>query len=270
MDPSQQQIIKSTFEAVADSYDHPVLRFFGAGAEHLADRLALRGDEEVLDVACGTGHVTLALARRLPHGRVTAADFSPRMLAQARGKLAAAGQANVELVERDMQALGWQARFDAAVCAFGIFFVDDMDAQLRRIAETVKPGGRIMISNFAADYMDPLRALMLARLRQFGRETPPLPWLRIAHEAGCRALFAQAGLHDIAVEQRDLGYFLADADEWWNVIWNAGFRRLVLNLAPAEQEPFKQQHLAEIGALRTAEGIRMPVPALFTSGRKPT
>lgn len=38
--------------------------------------------------------------------------------------------------------------FDVAVCAFGIFFVKDMENQLLRIASTVKPGGRIMISNF--------------------------------------------------------------------------------------------------------------------------
>ncbi len=269
MDNAQQQIIKDTFDAVADGYDHRVLRFFVAGGEHMAQRLALRGGEEVLDVACGTGHVALALARRLPSGRVTAIDFSPRMLAQARSKTAAAGIRNLDFVECDMQALGWQERFDVAVCAFGIFFVDDMDAQLRRIAESVKPGGRLMISSFAEDYMDPLRSLLLARLDQFGVPTPPQPWQAIAHEAGCRRFFAQAGLRDVEVERQDLGYFLAGAEEWWDVIWNAGFRRLLGRVAPAEQARFQEQHLAEVEALRTPEGIRLGVPALFSVGTKP-
>lgn len=269
MDNALKQIVKDTFDAVADGYDHPVLRFFVEGAEHIARRLGLRGDEEVLDVACGTGHVTTALARRLPRGRVTAADLSPRMLAQARSKATAAGLRNVELVERDMQALGWQARFDVAVCAFGIFFVDDMDTQLRHIASAVKPGGRIMISNFCEDYMEPMRSLMMVRLGRFGVSAPAPTWLRIGNEAGCRSLFAQAGLGDVEVERQDLGYFLAGADDWWNVIWNAGFRRLVGRVDPADQARFKEQHLAEVEALRTPEGIRMGVPALFSVGTKP-
>ncbi len=56
---------------------------------------------------------------------------------------------NVEFMERDMQNLNFpDGLFDVAVCAFGIFFVEDMESQLSHIAYAVKPGGRIMISNF--------------------------------------------------------------------------------------------------------------------------
>jgi ubiquinone/menaquinone biosynthesis C-methylase UbiE len=267
MDDIQKQQIKDTFDAVADGYDTGALRFFVAAAAHLVERLELRGDEEVLDVACGTGHAALAIAPRLPRGRVTAADFSPRMLAQARGKAAELG--NVEFVERDMQALAWTERFDVALCAFGIFFVDDMDAQLRRIAATVKPGGRVAITSFAAEYMEPLRSLMQARLAAFGVGAPPQTWLRVAHEDGCRRLFAQAGLCDVTVERRNVGYFLSSADEWWDVIWSSGSRRTVGRLSPAEQARFKEQHLAEVAALGTCDGIRLDVPVLFTCGSKP-
>jgi ubiquinone/menaquinone biosynthesis C-methylase UbiE len=269
MDDAAKKLIKDTFDAVAEGYDGRALRFFPDSAAHMAARLPLRGDEEVLDVACGTGLASVAIARRLPRGRVTAVDFSPAMLAQARMKAGAAGLTNLDFVECDMQALGWPDRFDAAVCAFGIFFVEDMDAQLRRIAATVKPGGRVMTSNFRKDYMEPLRSLMVARLNRFGVQTPPQIWLRIAHPEACRALFEGAGLRDVQVENRDLGYFLASADEWWDVIWNAGFRRMIGRLPPAQQASFKQEHLAEIEALRTKDGIRMDVPVLFTSGIAP-
>jgi ubiquinone/menaquinone biosynthesis C-methylase UbiE len=270
MDDTQKQAIKRTFETVADGYDHPALRFFAAAAAHIAQRLPLHGDEEVLDVACGTGHAALAIAPRLPRGHVTAVDFSPAMLARAASKLAAAGIRNVKLVERDMQSLGFHEQFAIAVCAFGIFFVDDMGAALRHIATTVKPGGRIVISNFAEGYMDPLRSLFATRLASQGVLVPPQTWLRIAREEACRRLFAEAGLRDIAVEQADLGYFLASAEDWWDVVWNAGFRRMLSGLSPGELASFRQQHLEEIAALGTPDGIRMAVPVLFTSGTKPT
>ena len=269
MDDARQQLIRETFDAVADGYDRHALRFFHDGAVHMATSLRLRGDEEVLDVACGTGHASLALARQLPRGRVTAVDFAPAMLAQARHKARAAGLPNLDLVERDMQALDWRDKFDVAVCAFGIFFVEDMNAQLRRIAATVKPGGRVLISNFAETYMQPLRSLMLARLARFSVPSGPQTWLRIAEPGACRELFASAGLCAIEVEEQNLGYFLAGADEWWQVIWNAGFRRLVARLSLPDQASFKAQHLAEVEALRTSDGIWMDVPVLFTVGRKP-
>ncbi len=253
MDDAQRELIRSTFDAVADGYDHPALRFFPQSATHMVESLHLRGDERVLDVACGTGHVT-------------AMDFAPAMLAQARAKTAAAGLANADFVEGDMQAMPWRGRFDAAVCAFGIFFVEDMDAQLGRIARAVKPGGRVMISNFARDYMEPLRTLMVERLRRFGVVPPPPTWLRIGSAEGCRALFAQAGLGAITVEQHDFGYWLTDATQWWDVIWNAGFRRLIAGVPSAQQPAFRTEHLAEVAALATAQGIRMPVPVLLSTG----
>lgn len=270
MDEQQKMtLLKETFDTVADGYDNKALRFFSASAGHLASLLGLQGNEQVLDVACGTGHATLAVAKLLPQGRVTATDFSPKMLVQARQKAAAMKLNNIEFIERDMQALGFDSLFDVAVCAFGIFFVEDMDKQLTHIASAVKPGGRIAITNFQEDYFHPLKELMVKRLAQYGVQMPPQTWKRIAHEAGCCSLFQKAGLREIRVEKKNVGYYLENAGEWWDVIWNAGFRRMVSQLAPAERERFKQEHLREVEALRTSDGIRLDVGVLYTIGEKP-
>lgn len=266
MTEALKKLIRDTFEAVAEGYDSPALRFFAASAAHMAETLRLRGDEHVLDVACGTGHATVALAQRLPRGRVTALDFSAAMLARARAKAEAAGMANVDFVEADMQELPWKQRFDTAVCAFGVFFVEDMDAQLRHIAGTVKPGGRVMITSFAKSYMEPMRSLLMERVQRFGVEPPPQTWLRIADEDGCRSFFAGADIARARVERKDVGYFLSSADDWWQVVWNAGYRRLVGRIPADRQAAFKAEHLAEVEALRTSEGIALSIPVLFTSG----
>ena len=260
-------ILKDTFNAVADVYDHPGLRFFPASARHLAELLDLRGDEQVLDVATGTGHVALELAARLPRGRATGVDFSAGMLAQARQKAAARGVANVEFLEMDMQDLRFEdGRFDAAVCAFGIFFVEDMEGVLARIAAKVRPGGRVAICNFQKDYFFPMRRLLMDRLAAHGVPLPPQTWERIASEDGCRALFATAGLRDVRTEAQNMGYFLADEDEWWNVVWNAGFRRMVSQLPAADLPRFRADHLRDVAALKTRDGLRLDVGVLFTVG----
>lgn len=260
-------IVQNVFNAVADAYDDPALRFFPACARQLADLLDLRGDERVLDVATGTGHVALELAARLPRGRATGVDFSAGMLAQARQKAAARGVANVEFAEMDMLDLRFYGPpFDAALCSFGIFFVEDMETALAQIAAKVRPGGRVAFSSFQMDYFRPLRQLLLGQLAARGIVLPPQPWERIASESGCRALCASAGLRDIRIETRNVGYFLADENEWWRVVWNAGFRRLVGQLPPADLESFRQDHLRQVAALKTRAGLWLDIGVLFAVG----
>ncbi|MBU1223378.1 MAG: methyltransferase type 11, partial [Gammaproteobacteria bacterium] len=63
------------------------------------------------------------------------------------------------------------------------------------------------------------------------------------------------------------GYPMNDAEVWWRVIWYAGFRGLVAQLSEPQLAQFKQEHLAEISALRTGQGIPLNITALFASGR---
>ena len=266
----QKAVLKAMFDTVSGGYDNGSLRFFTNSAAHMAALLNLKGNEHILDVACGTGNAAIAIAPLLPKGRIVAVDFSTGMIEQARARIEALGIRNVEFLVRDMQHLDFpDGTFDSAVCAFGIFFVEDMVAQLGHIIQTVKPGGTAMITNFEENYFYPLKELFFARLESYGVQTPPQTWRRIAHEQGCRELFEKAGLRDIRVEKKNVGYFLADTGQWWDVVWNAGFRMMVGRLSPEDQNRFKQEHLEEIDKLRTKDGIRLDVGVLFTSGTKP-
>src|SRR5512143_619845 len=83
---------------------------------------APRTGELVLDVGCGCGASTLALARAVgPTGRVEALDISAPMLAEGCARAAAAGIANIDWVEADAAtaALGG---FDLLVSNFGVMF----------------------------------------------------------------------------------------------------------------------------------------------------
>ena len=169
-----------------------------------------------------------------------------------------------------MQALAFpQHHFDAAVCAFGIFFVEDMESQLKHIADKVKPGGKIAFCGFYEDAFLPMVELFFNCIQRYGIEKPPLSWKRIATEDKAAALCHTADLKDVRVERKDLGYYLQDASEWWDVIWYAGFRGLVNQLEPPAMERFKKEHLAEIQNLATDKGIWLDVKVLYGIGVKP-
>lgn len=271
MDEQQHSLhLKQTFDTVSAGYDNPSLRFFPESATLMAESLGLEGNERVLDVATGTGHAALAIARLLPRGKVTAVDFSPGMLGRARGKAASQNIRNIEFLEMDMRSLAFPGkRFDAAVCAFGIFFVEDMVSQLAGIASVVKPGGTIVTTGFREKSFEPLSSMMFARLETYGIKKPPGTWARIDTGEKCVELFESAGLTGIRVERKDIGYYLDGASGWWDVVWNGGFRGLVSRLAPEDQETFRKEHLEEVATLETPDGIWLDVGVLITAGNKP-
>jgi len=127
-----------------------------------------------------------------------------------------------------------------------------------------------MTTNFLENYFSPLKELFFDRLASFGVQNHPQSWRRIAHEAGCRELFEKAGILDIHVESSNVGYYLEKADDWWNIVWNAGLRRMVTQLSLDDQKRFKKEHLQEIDALKTSDGIWLDVGVLYTTGAKPS
>ena len=112
-------------------------------ADALERALAVLPGAELLDVPCGGGRLSLALAAR--GHRLTAVDWSAEFLAHAR---ASAGADRVTWERRDMRDLPWRARFDAAFCvgnSFGYLDDEGNDAFLRAVRESLKPGGRFIL-----------------------------------------------------------------------------------------------------------------------------
>ncbi len=266
-DAERKYLIQKTFNTVAEGYGGAPQRFFTLAAARLPEIFALRGDEHLLDVACGTGIAACALAPHLPRGRVTGLDFSVGMLTQAHHNAQARALHNIDFVEMDMQAIDLPGQhFDAANCSFGLFFVSDMLAQLMHIASKVKPGGAVVCNAFFDTSFSPNVDLFLRRIKLYGIEPPEFSWKRVGSENKFAALYRVAGLLDVKTMHVDVSYRLADADEWWDVVWYAGFRGLVNQLSSGHLEEFKRNHLAEIQALDQGDGIPMNVQIVYAKG----
>jgi trans-aconitate 2-methyltransferase len=109
-------------------------------AEALFDRLALRGDETVLDAGCGSGRVTLKLLDRLPRGRVIAVDGAPSMVEEARALLGD----RATVIQSDLVALSLDAPVDAIFSSAVFHWIPDHDALFARLFAALRPGGRLV------------------------------------------------------------------------------------------------------------------------------
>ena len=269
MDDNQRKAqVKKTFDTVADGYGSAGMEFFHHAAAQLPHLFQLQGNENLLDVATGTGIAAAALAPHLPNGRVTGIDLSEGMLAQARARAEQLGLHNIDLHPMDMQDISFDsARFDAANCSFALFFLPDMTRLLKHIASKVKPGGHVVACSFYQGSFEPNIDLFLERIQRYGVTPPDITWKQICTEAQIQDLFGQAGLSEIHTQRHDIGYPLDTAEAWWRVIWFAGFRALVAQLEEDQLVRFKHEHLAEISALNAGQGIPLKVHALFARGR---
>lgn len=261
--------IRKTFDTVCDGYDCDALRFFDNAAAKLPGVFNFDGDERLLDVAAGTGIPALVCAANLPHGTVTAVDFSAGMLAQAEAKAKKAGLNNITFSQMDMTAMPLEeASFDAANCSFGIFFVEDMLGTLQHIASKVKPGGAVVTTHFIEGSFEPLSEIFREQVTEYGVEPPPYGWMRLGTEQLNRELYQDAGLNDTESFRFDVGYRFDHADQWWEVVWNAGYRGLIAGLDADSLARFKAEHLERIAALDEGSGIPFQVEVVINRGRR--
>jgi ubiquinone/menaquinone biosynthesis C-methylase UbiE len=135
----------------------------------VAKAAGIRPGDRVLDVACGTGALTLAAAERAgPEGAVSGLDPNPEMLAVARAKPVA-----VDWREGRAEALPFgDATFDAVISQFGMMFFDDAAGAFAEMRRVLAPGGRLAVAVFDAVDTAPGYDILAQLLdRQCGRET---------------------------------------------------------------------------------------------------
>ncbi len=142
------------FDRVASRYDL-LNSLMSAGLHHrwrerAAQIAALGPGDSALDVCCGTGDLTLELARRVsPGGHVVGCDFSEPMLDLAREKAQARGLPGVRFEWADALQLPYDAgRFDAVTVGFGVRNFADRERGLAELARVLRPSGRLVVLEF--------------------------------------------------------------------------------------------------------------------------
>jgi len=113
-------------------------------ANELIAKLALRGDEQLLDIGCGDGRITAALATKLLRGRVYGIDASAQMLAAARQSYPVDGYPNLDFHSMDARAIALPQRFDIAFSNAALHWVEDHGAVLQGVRSVLRPGGRLL------------------------------------------------------------------------------------------------------------------------------
>jgi ubiquinone/menaquinone biosynthesis C-methylase UbiE len=114
----------------------------------LLEMADLQPGQRVLEVASGTGLVTLPAARAVgPTGEIVATDVSDEMV---RATLAAARQEGLDNVVTERmgaeELLVEDASFDVVLCSLGLMYVPDAALALREMLRVLRPGGQAVVA----------------------------------------------------------------------------------------------------------------------------
>ena len=183
-------------------------------ANLVIERARPTAGERVIDVGCGSGAISIALAQKVgPTGHVLGIDISGPMLARAR-QIAPAGLP-VEFVLADATVYPFApASFDLLVSRFGVMFFADPGASFANLRKALKPSGRLAFACWREPrenpfFMAPLQAVYkhVPKLPQQGPEDPgPFAF---ASEARVQRILGEAGFAGVAMEPCNLSLDVA-------------------------------------------------------------
>lgn len=140
--------VPNEFDSIAKRYD--MATWFSNGymedLQTSAARIPLKGNEQLLDLCCGTGKSTLACLQVLPNGSITAVDNSKEMLEVAKEKFK---HTNIQFQQQDAMQLNFPDNsFDVIFMAYGIRNMPDYEKCLQGLHRILKPGGIICFHEY--------------------------------------------------------------------------------------------------------------------------
>jgi SAM-dependent methyltransferase len=144
------EVLKSRMKATWMSGDFDkIAQVYEADAETFIKRLALTPGTRLLDVACGSGNLSIPAA--LAGAIVTGLDIAPNLIETARNRAAAAGL-EIKFEEGDAEQMPYpDASFDVVVTMFGAMFAPQPEMAANELLRVCRPGGRVAMANWTPE-----------------------------------------------------------------------------------------------------------------------
>jgi ubiquinone/menaquinone biosynthesis C-methylase UbiE len=167
------------YNLAASTYDQRFTPCLGQRAAYLIEQLPVHPGQQILDLACGTGTISIPLARLVgPDGRVEAIDLSENMLAQCRSKAKELGLAQIHHFHADvisyLKALP-SSSVDGVVSAWGLCYLPHNEL-FRQVGRILRPGGFVGILENKASTLyqvfDTFRDVLLELPNAMSRTAP--------------------------------------------------------------------------------------------------
>lgn len=219
----QQKATWNKFSPGWKKWDALTMEFLKPMGDAIIEAIRPRGNDNILDIAAGTGEPGLTIAGMLDGGTVTITDLAEDMVAIAKENAVKRNITNVKTTACDVCELPFpDNHFDSISCRMGFMFFPDMQLAANEMARVLKPGGRIATSVWdAAEKNFWVTATMGVVNRNMDLPAPPpgAPGMFRCAEAGLiKRIFENAGIKNVTETSVTSQLRSGDTDTYWNMI----------------------------------------------------
>ncbi|MPZ63452.1 MAG: methyltransferase domain-containing protein [Propionibacteriales bacterium] len=244
--PSTEQI-RGAWDALTPGFDEFVTPKTMTLADEVVRSIGLRPGMRLLDVAAGSGALSIPAAR--VGADVVATDLSPAMIEQLNARAQAERLANLRGLTMDGHDLDLEDdTFDLAVSVNGISLFPDLPRALSELVRVTRTGGRVVIVTFGplptVEFIVFFASAVQAAvpgITPLPTDPPPLPF-QVAEPGVLRQRLAEAGLRDIQIETITWDMVIDSPQHFWAVFTSSNpiGAQMVADLTDEQQEAVKQ------------------------------
>lgn len=244
---NQTDYAKSSFSDVAQHYDE--IQFFKTSAQHICNLVIANLDKpqanpKILDVACGTGNVSIALAKALPKANILGLDLSQSMLDKAIENARQFNLTNTHFKTADICEFTNTEKFDVITLSYVLFFLPDAPQVLNKLKTQLSTNGNIIFTSFQEQAFQPASDILLSLLRQYKSNSAlnyeEHSWTNLQHQPDIEKLCKLAHLNIQDLIQKKIRYSLT-IDEWWILFNNTGYKGMLLELNQTDYHTIRAQ-----------------------------
>ncbi|NJD78745.1 MAG: methyltransferase domain-containing protein [Candidatus Methanoperedens sp.] len=188
----------NTFDTISDKYKEKSLVQQKAALK-LIELLKISGNDDVIDIACGPGHIT-NLLRKITRGRVTGVDTSEGMVKQAK-----AMYPEIDFRHVAVENLDYSDEFDIAFCNSALQWFSEPDIAIKNIFDSLKKSGKLGLACPATSNWTPFLDRIISRVAAY-KEIEPVfshwknPWFHLPAKNDYRLFFEKHGFITIFLE----------------------------------------------------------------------
>jgi enediyne biosynthesis protein CalE5 len=278
--PSVSQRVLADWVSAAAGWERwePMIQHSLAAIDPVLLRAAdLRPGQRVLDVACGIGDPSLAIARWIePRGTVLGVDVAPPMIQVARRRAKGLDIRNARFVVGDMQRQKLpRRRFHRIVSRFGIMFVEDIAKALENLHGALAPGGRVAFAVWAEASRNAMLSTATMVMKPYMKEPPPDPEagphpMRLGRPTLLPRLLRSAGFRGIRAEEVTMAFVYQSPEQFVEATLeiSSASRALYAKLSRADQARVRVGMAKVVGRFKDGALYRLPGVARVVSATR--